>query len=228
MSNPQETELVESGPAVERAGQVEDKGAETSPPAQELDQATPPPDATAEPAGAAPAAQPAVQPILDRLEQLEQIVAQLSVDIGRLIERADLTPRQVRQLGAKVEGIAESVSQPRIRDLLASFLQIYDLVEQMSRAEETDAENVKNYRVLRDQIAQTLRVNGIQPIDEVKRFDPDIHKAVETVPCQTPEEDGEIVQVHRAGFRTERVIVRYVEVVVKRYQPSEQTDEESR
>src|SRR4051812_41698844 len=61
-------------------------------------------------------------PITERLNRLEQVVEQLAANVGALVERADLLPRQVRQLGNKVDEITESISQPRIRDLLGSLL----------------------------------------------------------------------------------------------------------
>jgi len=156
----------------------------------------------------------ALQPMQARLETLEQMVIQVSREVGDLRERVTLIPRQVRQLGSKVDDITESISQPRIRDLLNSLLLLYDLVEQMGRT----AAEAHNYEVLGDQIAQVLEVNGLHPITESQDFDPTLHRAIETVACETPEENGEIVSVYRSGFRTNRATLRYAEVVVKRYQ----------
>jgi molecular chaperone GrpE (heat shock protein) len=215
-----ETESVELVEPAAQEVQVEDEGAETSSPVHDVGETASPNDTAAESMELSPqAALTALQPILTRLEQLEQTVTRLSTDISRLSEQAGLIPHQVRQLGSKVDGITESVSQPRIRDLLGSFLLLYDLIDQMSRTAESDTTSDQNYRVLRDQIAQALEVNGIRPIPEARSFDPAIHKAVETVACSTPDEDGEIVRFYRAGFRTERTVLRYAEVVVKRYQP---------
>jgi molecular chaperone GrpE (heat shock protein) len=111
--------------------------------------------------------------------------------------------------------MTEFISHPRTRDLLGRFLQLHDLVEQMGLAE-PDTARAGNYQVLRDQILQTLELNGISRISDSKRFDPNLHKAVETVSCQNPDEDGEIVRIYRAGFRTDRAVLRYMEVVVKR------------
>jgi molecular chaperone GrpE (heat shock protein) len=177
------------------------------------------PAAAAEPE-TAPSAPQALAVLTARLDQLEQTQIQLIGAINQLSERVDLLPRQIRQLGGKVDSITESVSEPRLRDLLMNLLLLYDLAEQMGRAAEADAAAGHNYRVLRDQIAQMLRVNGIEPIVEAPRFDPALHKAVETTPCAAAEEDGEIVRVCRTGFRTERAILRYAEVIVKRHQPS--------
>jgi molecular chaperone GrpE (heat shock protein) len=172
-------------------------------------------EATEAPVGAAWST---FQPIAARLESLENEVFQLAVNVGRLAERVELIPRQVRQLGSKVDDVATSISHPRIRDLLGGLLLLYDLIDQMARAAESDTASLQNYHVLRDQVTQVLEVNGVYPISDVQCFDPALHKAVETITCDTPEEDGEIAQVCRTGFRTDRTILRYTEVVVKRAQ----------
>jgi molecular chaperone GrpE len=156
-----------------------------------------------------------VQSLVGRMESLEKTVGDLAVEIKQLNQRVDLIPPQVRQLGTKVDDMTESISHPRTRDLLGRFLQLHDLVEQMGLAE-TDTASAGNYQVLRDQILQTLELNGISQISDNKRFDPNLHKAVETMSCQNPDEDGEIVRIYRPGFRTERAVLRYTEVVVKR------------
>jgi molecular chaperone GrpE len=152
-----------------------------------------------------------------RLDSLEKIIGQLVTAVEQLSERTNLIPKQVRQLGNKVDDMTESISQPRLRDLLHSVLLLFDLVEQMSRAV-VDEDNGRNYQVLRDQLLQILRVNGITFIPTSGAFDPALHKAVATLPCDTVAEDEQIAQVYRAGFQTEHAILRYAEVVVKHYQ----------
>lgn len=159
-----------------------------------------------------------------QLNNLEQVLGQLVTAADQLSERANLIPKQVRQLGSKVDDMTESISQPRLRDLLHSILLLYDLVEQMSRAAGMDEDNGRNYQVLRDQLLQILRVNGITSIPTNGIFDPALHKAVAILPCETPAEDGQIAQVYRAGFQTERAVLRYAEVVVKRFQVSDLID----
>lgn len=166
-----------------------------------------------------------VQSLVGRMESLEKTVGDLAVEIKQLSQRVDLIPPQVRQLGTKVDDMTESISHPRTRDLLGRFLQLHDLVEQMGLVA-PDTASAGNFQVLRDQILQTLELNGISRISGSKRFDPNIHKAVETVSCQNPDEDGEIVRIYRVGFRTDRAVLRYAEVVVKRAAKQKSTTKE--
>lgn len=162
-----------------------------------------------------------LQPVLERLNQLDKKVTELALNMQQLIQHANLLPQQVRQLGTRINDITESISQPRIRDLLNSYLMLFDLIEQMIRTSEAGSESQKSYNVMRDQISQVLSLNGIFSIAENKKFDPILHKAIKTVKCETEAEDGEIVEVCRIGFRTERAILRYSEVVVKQYRSKE-------
>jgi len=124
---------------------------------------------------------------------------------GIATEFAELMSRpsaaQVRQLRERVDNITESITPPRIRDLLHSVLLLYDLVESMAVTAEPGSVYAQNYQVLRDQILQLLRINGISPIPETQRFDPHLHKALETVACTEPEEDGLIAASRSAVNR---------------------------
>jgi molecular chaperone GrpE (heat shock protein) len=163
--------------------------------------------------------QDALAQILARLDRVDEAIERLSGDLRSLGDRVEMVPRQVRQLGTKVDDLTESISHPRMRDLLTSLLVLLDLVDQMGSSAEPAA-YATNCKVLHDQIVQVLRVNGVNPIADTSRFDPFTHRAVATIACATPNEDGEILQVHRTGFRTERAVLRFAEVTVKRYGPS--------
>jgi len=160
-----------------------------------------------------------LQPMIERLQKIEQEVMSLANNIDELTKRAELLPKQVRQLGTKVDDMTESVNHPRIRDMLGNFLLMYDLVNQMKESKDKGSEEERNYQVLSDQIAQILRINGIETITDIESFDPSIHKVVEIVTCDNSEEDGTIARLYRAGFRTERTILRFAEVVLKQYKP---------
>ena len=116
---------------------------------------------------ALPEGEPVVAPnqelrlILERLNRLEQAVVELASQVSLLAERVDPLPRQIRQVGSKVDDITELIGQPRLRDLLSSLLLLYDLTCQIDRAAEPAA--ASGYQVLCDQIVQMLAVNGITP-----------------------------------------------------------------
>lgn len=154
-------------------------------------------------------AQPSdLQIVMGRLEHIEQALRQLTDQVGLTAERVEPLSRQVRQLGNKVDSLEESVSHPRIRDLLNGLILLHDLTDQQ------ELDNLQTYEILRDQIEQILRINGVLMIPEREQFDPALHKAIEVVPCDTPEDNGKIIRVYRQGFRTQQTILRYAEVIV--------------
>ena len=168
-----------------------------------------------------------LQPLVERLTHLEQALDRLSAETANLGERTGMIPPQIRQLRERVDNITESISQPRIRDLLNGLLLLYDLAESLANTTEPGSVHVRNYQVLCDQILQILRINGVNPIAEVQRFDPYQHKAIETIPCPSPEEDDLIAHCHRTGFRTDHGVLRYAEVSVKRYQSPNVEEEQT-
>jgi len=160
-----------------------------------------------------PAQRPDLQIVIERLEHMQQALKQLADQIGLTAERVEPLARQVRQLGNKVDDLEESISHPRIRDLLNGLILLHDLTEQ---AEPVDRQNQKT---LHDQIEQILRNNGVFMMPESERFDPGLHKAIEVIPCDVPENDGKIFRIYRSGFRTQQTILRYAEVILYSYRP---------
>ena len=163
-------------------------------------------------------AEPAVpsldlQALIERLDRIEGLVSKHDAKLAALGERLGLIPAQLRELGNKVDNVTENINESRLNDLLKSLLMLLDLTGQF--ASTTDADHAHNYELLRRQMLETLEINGIYMIEASGRFDPAWHKIVERVPCETPEDDGQIASIYRPGFRTERAVLRYAEVIVK-------------
>ena len=75
------------------------------------------------------------------------------------------------------------------------------------------------------QIRQMLESNGFFLIDTEGPFDPEVHRAMEIEPCQSPEEAGRISRVLRPGFRSERSVLRPAEVTLTRYDGPAEAEE---
>jgi molecular chaperone GrpE (heat shock protein) len=161
-----------------------------------------------------------LQPVMQRLETLDHQLATLRQLVEQLARQQEFLPPQLRQLGHKVDDVATSIGDTRIRDLLKSFLLLHDLVGQMAQTTAPDQEHTmhrRNYEVLLNQILQVLQLNGIESIAVNGVFDPTLHRAVKIEAAANPAEDGRIVTVFRQGFRSPRMILRYAEVAVMRY-----------
>ena len=75
--------------------------------------------------------------------------------------------------------------------------------------------------LMRQEIEMILRRYGVETLDSVGgSFDPDLHKIVHTVECNSDEKDGLILEVTHLGYRFEGRVLRPAEVVVTRKQNS--------
>lgn len=156
----------------------------------------------------------------------------LEAGMGKAGEQLSFLPGQIRNLGNRVDAVAVSVSESRLRALLLDLVGLYDLVDQLLRAgeqvePETASRHLHNYRMLRTQILQVLEVNGLSRIATEGAFKPEVHRAVDRRPCPRQQEAGQIVTVVRPGFRTALQVLRYAEVVVSHYQPPPIGDSEA-
>ena len=173
------------------------------------------------------------------LQAIAAGVAEIRVDLGILSGRVagieagldsaakqvSFLPPQVRMLVGKVDGLATAISEPQYRALLLGLLGIYDLVDQILRtpgsdAGDSNASHRRNYEVLRTQLCQILRLNGLSLIPAEGTFNAELHRAVERVVVTDPADANRVLEVVRPGFRTENAVLRFAEVRVGYYTPS--------
>lgn len=156
--------------------------------------------------------------VAERLSGAETLLESITKQLGFL-------PPQLRALSGKVDSLATDVSEARYRGLLLSLLSVHDLVDQLLRADPaavrvpTDADHRRNYGVLRTQLRQILEANGFSEIPADGPFNPELHRAMQSVPCERPEDSDRVAGVLRPGFRTAARVLRYAEVSVTRYSP---------
>jgi molecular chaperone GrpE (heat shock protein) len=188
----------------------------------------------------APAAQPAapgiesaqileelVQGRLDlelKLKQIDNRLQGLETALETVTRQVSFLPPQVRGLSSKVEGVGSLIADSRYQTLLLRLLSFYDLVNQMSNVPAQDGNGqaagpVDAILVLKTQLCQILEANGLSEIEAAGAFNPELHRSMQQVPCADPAQAGQIVDVIRPGFRTERSVLRFAEVSVGVYTP---------
>jgi len=186
----------------------------------------PPQDNGAAPAAEAPAPdglQAEVQAMRLLLEQACARLGKVESAVEQSAKQVSFLPPQVRNLGGKVDSLATAITEPRLRALLLGLLGIYDLIEQMQRASEP-TDHGRNYQTLRTQLGQLLAGNGLVEIVAAGEFNPEQHRALQKVKCSDPAQANRIVEVVRAGFRTDQAVLRYAEVTVGQYVPEERSE----
>ncbi len=159
----------------------------------------------------------------ERCARIEDGVGEIGGVIAEVARSQQILPRQVRKVNENIEGIAHSLAEPRLRDLLKELIFLHDLLRTMGENADEDGPR-DNYECLLTQITQMLQANGVEQIniDTGGAFDPSLHQALKAQPCESPEDVDTIAEVIRPGFKTENNILRYAEVVVMK----EQTDDE--
>lgn len=74
-------------------------------------------------------------------------------------------------------------------------------------------------------LVKELREAGLEPIDPLgKRFDPNEHEALSSVPTEDPEQDEVVVDVFLRGYRFGERLLRPARVAVGSYRPEEAED----
>jgi len=186
-------------------------------------------------AGDVPVLNTLCQTIREQSSHLQEIEGRLSAIEAACIRTAEKTggfPPRLQVMTQRIEDLASSIHEARYRTLLNALLSLYDLTDQTLRCGDlekmTPGDHRRNYDILKTQIRQTLAMNGLEEIPADSVFDPAIHRAVKRAPCQTPEESDRIRELLRPGFRTDKTVLRYAEVVVSYYVPPqpEKADEQ--
>ncbi len=155
---------------------------------------------------------------------MQECMIQMKESINDNEKKISFFPSQLRMIGGKIDGLTTSVAEPRYRALLLSLLGVYDLVDQFLRAQATNEKETKtdyyrNYEVIRRQLHQILEVNGLTEIPTNGEFNPEIHRAIESILCDDEAKKNQILEVVRPGFRTEQSVLRYTDVKVGDYRP---------
>ena len=160
-----------------------------------------------------------------RLDKLDKMSAATTDQIAHV-------PAQIRMIASKIEGLTTAVGESRHRALLMDMLRIYDLVDQVLRGLSANSEyevldeHRCNYEILRTQIQQILELNGLSKIPVEGKFNPKLHRAVQSIPCEDQALANHVAKVVRDGFRTEQNVLRFAEVEVYSYEHPQTNAEE--
>ena len=124
-----------------------------------------------------------------------------------------------RETLAKVGESAKTTgnsTEPLLRDLI----ELSDVISQLLQAQEQ-----ANLRVVHSSLMKVLARYGVEFYSPTlgDNFNSKTEEVVHTIPAETKEEEGRIMQVFRAGCKINEKRLRYPQVIVSRYmiQPTE-------
>ena len=110
--------------------------------------------------------------------------------------------------------------KPLFKDIILLFdgiTRVIRSIEEQTDEQITREAMLQNLRHIEEEILEVLYRRDIEPIEErPKVLDIELQKPIQRIETENPDEDREIVQVVREGFRWNGVILRPQEVVVKR------------
>jgi len=150
-------------------------------------------------------------------ERTEEFTAEelLAAERDRLTtEKAELEDRLLR-MRAEFENARRRAERERSEylqfasmDLVKDLLPVLDDFERAMRVETPDREYAKGVELIYQRMYETLKRLGLEPIDtQGKRFDPNLHQAVERVPTENAE-DQSILGEFQRGYQFKGKLLR--------------------
>ena len=150
-------------------------------------------------------------------ERTEEFTAEelLAAERDRLTaEKAELEDRLLR-MRAEFENARRRAERERSEylqfasmDLVKDLLPVLDDFERAMRVETPDREYAKGVELIYQRMYETLKRLGLEPIDtQGKRFDPNLHQAIERVPTENAE-DQSILGEFQRGYQFKGKLLR--------------------
>ncbi len=139
----------------------------------------------------------------ERVAELEGELAAARADFYNYRQRIAKERQQIRRLVTD--------------DTISSLLPVLDNLDRaLTDPEDGSAKDVLvGVGMVRRQFLSTLEELGVRVIPtEGAPFDPALHDAVETVPVEDPEQDGQILEELTRGYRTDERVLRASRVTV--------------
>ena len=139
----------------------------------------------------------------ERVAELEGELAAARADFYNYRQRIAKERQQIRRLVTD--------------DTISSLLPVLDNLDRaLTVPEDGSAKDVLvGVGMVRRQFLSTLEELGVRVIPtEGAPFDPALHDAVETVPVEDPEQDGQILEELTRGYRTDERVLRASRVTV--------------
>lgn len=156
--------------------------------------------------------------LTDAAEAVERVAAELE----------ELRDRHLR-LAAEFENYRKRTRQEllKTRELGQAELagRLLDALDDLARIAEAPADGTtvealhQGVELVERKLLKELADAGLEPIDAAgKRFDPNEHEALSSVPTADPEQDEVVAEVFVPGYRFRDRLLRPARVVVKTYQ----------
>ena len=124
--------------------------------------------------------------------------------------------------------LLEAIHKPIIKNLIMLYDSFALLESQLDKLIDENkkirTDEVKQFRTnlenVRFQLLEVLYRMDVTPYEQrPEQLDRKLHKTLETIPTDNPEQDGKVAQVHKIGFYWRDKVFRPEEVTIYRYMP---------
>lgn len=154
------------------------------------------------------------------LEELEKQVAEKDRLLQETLAKYRQSANEFEESRLRLRReVAKDIERGR-RDILSEMLDIGDNLDRAIESARQGASLealLQGVEMVRRQFMSKLEALGVSRIDvDGQPFDPTIHEAITTIPAASPEQDGQIVGVIRAGYRIGDDVLRPAAVAVSK------------
>jgi molecular chaperone GrpE len=151
--------------------------------------------------------------LIEALNEFEQKFEEERQERERFENLAKKTKADFENFKKKQDERKERWQDQAKEELAEDLIEVMDNLERALQAADEETAVVQGVKMVKDQLYQTLNAEGLEVIETGERFDPEIHKAVETREHKE-HEPKTILEEKRKGYRYGEKILRPAEVVV--------------
>ena len=141
----------------------------------------------------------------------------LSADKAELEDRLLRMRAEFQNARTRAERERSDYLQFASMDLVKDLLPVLDDLERAMRVETSDREYAKGVELIYQRLYDTLKKMGLEPIEtQGKRFDPNLHQAIERVQTEDAEDQAILGEFQRGyGFKGKLLRPAMVRVAVR-------------
>jgi len=132
--------------------------------------------------------------------------------LGWQREKADFINYKKKE-GERIIELAEAIKKDMLLKILPT-LDSFNLAEKNIPAKEKDDKNLKGLLLIKKQLEEFLKNQGVEEIPCDKKFDPRLHEAIGEIVDKDKEKEGMIAEELEKGYRFNGIVIRPAKVKV--------------
>ena len=132
--------------------------------------------------------------------------------LGWQREKADFINYKKKE-GERIIELAEAIKKDMLLKIFPT-LDSFNLAEKNIPTKEKDDKNLKGLLLIKKQLEEFLKNQGVEEIPCDKKFDPRLHEAIGEIVDKDKEKEGMIAEELEKGYRFNGIVIRPAKVKV--------------